>query len=191
MTPCPRRHLFERQALSATAAVLHYVTRVSGDAIAKSRTDAAATSGSVEEIEGAVALQELHHHGANAERRPRKDVLPAGVAAAETRTAVIRVQALARGVVTRRTLCTSNAAATLVQAYVRARQARREVARRFAAAVRTQSAAGVVAAEAAAFIVPEGRCLRREAVVIQALWRSVMSRRTLLCKTMAAIAVQR
>ena len=187
--------MFERQALSAAAAVLHYVTRVSGDAIAKSRTDAAATSDSVEEIEGAVALQELHHHGANAERRPPKDILAAGAAAAGTRTAVIRVQALARGVVTRRTLRTSNAAATLVQAYVRARQARHEVARRFAAAVQTQSAAGVVATEAAMFIavnnVPEDRCLRREAVVVQARWRGVMSRKTLLCKTMAAIAVQR
>ena len=183
--------MFERQALSAAAAVLHYVTRVSGDAIAKSLTDAAATSDSVEEIEGAVALQVLHHHGANAERRPQKDILPAGVAAAGTRTAIIRVQALARGVVSRRTLRTSNAAATLVQAYVRARQARHEAARRFDAAVRTQSAAGVVAAEAAAFIVPEDRCLRREAFVLQALWRGVMSRKTMLCKTMAAIAVQR
>lgn len=76
---------------------------MSDDAIVKSRTDAAATSDSAEEIEETLALQDVHHHGATVERRPREDIIPAEVAAARTRTAgAIRVQALARKVVARR-----------------------------------------------------------------------------------------
>ena len=79
------------------------MTTVSDDAIAKSRTDAAAMGDSAEEIEETIALEDLHHHGARAERCPREDSIPAEVAAARTRTAgAVLVQALARGIVARR-----------------------------------------------------------------------------------------
>lgn len=146
--------------------MLAFVTRVSGDAIAKSRTDAAATNAFAEEIEGTAALQELDHHGVNAGRRPPRNSIPTDVAEAGTWTAgAIRLQSLARGVAARR-------------------------------AFRMRPAAGAAApAPAPASVTvnagPEDDHLRREAVFVQALWRGVMSRKALLCKTISAVSVQR
>ena len=104
--------------------------------------------------------------------RAAGDAIHADVAAAETRTAaVVRVQALARGVVTRRTLRAANAAASVVQAWARARAARHERACSFTTApVRVQPATPVA---------------------LQALWRGVMSREALFRKTIAAVTLQR
>ena len=161
------------QALSAAAAVLAYVTRVSGDAIAKAHAAAAATNGCIEESGGGDALQESHHHGANTDHRySKEETIPADVAAALTRAAVVRLQAFVRGIAAQRAFGAVKAAATLIQTCERARRARRETASRFtaAAAVRVQAAA---------------------AVTMQGLWRGVMCRDELFCKTVAAVTVQR
>eukprot|EP00904_Undaria_pinnatifida_P000165 jgi/Undpi1/10149/HiC_scaffold_28.g12603.m1 len=161
------------KALSAAAAVLAYVTRVSGDAIAKAHAAAAATNGFIEESDGGDALQEPHHHGANTDHRySKEETIPADVAAALTRAAVVRVQAFVRGIAPQRAFGAVKAAATLIQTCERARRARRETASRFtaAAAVRVQAAA---------------------AVTMQGLWRGVMCRDELFCKTVAAVTVQR
>lgn len=106
-------------------------------------------------------------------RRVAGDSLHADVPVAEPRTAgAVRIQALARGVVVRRALRASCAAATEFQACADARAAMHESSCCFAiaAAVPVQPAAPVV---------------------VQALWRGVMSRETLFCKTVAAVTVQR
>ena len=106
-------------------------------------------------------------------RRVAGDSLHADVTAAEPRTAgAVRIQALARGVVARRALRAAIAAATEFQACASARAAIDESSCCFAIAT-------AVAAQPAA------------PVVVQALWRGVMSREALFCKTVAAVTVQR
>lgn len=96
----------------------------------------------------------------------------ADAAERETRTAVIRVQALVRGLVARRKMRAISAAASLMQGCVKGMRATREASCRLTApvAVRVRPAA---------------------AVVFQALWRGVMSREALFRKTIAAVIMQR
>ncbi|CAN0423817.1 unnamed protein product, partial [Laminaria digitata] len=153
------------KALSAAAAALSFVTRVSGNVVAEARNEATTINNRAGESEGVNVLQEPDHHSANTEHGPGNENNHADVAAAEKRTAaVLRVQALARGVVARRALRAADAAATVVQAFLRARTARHEVACQFPTAA---------------------------AVRLQALWRGVMSRDSLFCKTIAAVTLQR
>lgn len=106
-------------------------------------------------------------------KRVADDSLHEDVAAEETRTAgAVRIQALSRGVVARRVLRAAMSAATEVQACASARAAKHEASCCFtsAATVRVQPAA---------------------LVVVQALWRGVMSREALFYKTIAAVIIQR
>ena len=160
------------QALSAAAAALTYITRVSGDVLAKARGKAAATNGLESERREACVLHRSGHDGLNAGHRPREDVIPAAVAAEKARTAAVRVQALVRGVIGRRTFRADNAAASLVQTCVRASMKRHETACHF-------TGAGTFGAQLAA------------ATVVQAFWRGVRSRDELFCRTVAVVIVQR
>lgn len=172
ITRAPVAALGMYQALSAAAAALAYVTRVSSNALTKARGKGTVTNGFGSGRWEAYVVQRSHHHGLCAEHHPREDGIAAHVPAAEARTAAVRVQALVRGFIGRRAYRADNAVATSVQTCGRARRARREAARRVtgAATVEVQTAA---------------------AAVVQAFWRGVRSRDALFCRTIAAIVVQR
>eukprot|EP00904_Undaria_pinnatifida_P000152 jgi/Undpi1/10137/HiC_scaffold_28.g12591.m1 len=91
------KQIASREAGKAAASALEYITRVSGDALAKARGKTSATNGFDAERWEAHVLERSLHDGSNAEHRPRKDVIPAAVAAEKACTPAVRAQAFVQG----------------------------------------------------------------------------------------------
>lgn len=125
-------------------------------------------------------------------RRLEEQKAAADARAAAALAAAVKMQAVVRGTLARRTLGAAVRAATVLQALVRGRQARDNIIRRSAAAVKIQSTARAASACALVRMIVEDRRQKRVAVVtIQALWRGMIVRATLSDRMSAAAVVQR
>lgn len=105
--------------------------------------------------------------------------------------AVSKVQAAARGAVSRRSIRATAAAVTVFQAYTRGGRVRNNLSRRCTVAVKMQSAAGAVSAHAWVGRMRKERRALLTSVVIQKAWRGAAVRSTLSRRTIAAAVLQR
>lgn len=191
-----------RQALSAAAAVLEYVTRSANDAIHKARDvaapqanadkpqdEATAQADAIKTRKAAIIVQKFWRRGCVERNRPRhKEIFQAQ---AETFAAAVLTQLLPRWVVVHRVLRSCVKAATQVQAFVRGRRVREKCVCRSSAAIKIQVAARTALAVARVERMREGQQERLAAVMaIQALWRGVTARTFLSQRTTAAVVVQ-